>query len=134
MTPSAARERLRRIWIVIGWIGVGVVVYFSLIPRPPELAIEQGDKIQHFLAYGSLMLWFGQVMTTPPSRRLSGLLLVILGVGLEVAQSFTGYRFYSYADMAANTTGVLIGWALSPPRGPQVYERVLSRIAPGRVL
>jgi len=134
MRPSAARARLRWIWLVIGWIGVGAVVYFSLIPRPPELAIEQGDKIQHFLAYGSLMLWFAQIMTTPPSRRLSGVLLVLLGVGLELLQGLTGYRTFSYADMAANTTGVLIGWALSPPRGPQVYERVLARIAPGRVL
>lgn len=134
MTPSAARARLRRIWIIIGWIGVGVVVYFSLMPRPPELDVVQGDKIQHLLAYTSLMLWFAQVMTTPPSRRLTGVLLVILGVGLEFAQSLTGYRFYSYGDMAANAAGVLLGWALSPPRGPQVFDRLLTRLAPGRVL
>jgi len=131
VTSAAARARLRTIWLVLGWAGVLVVAYFSLIPHPPELKVEQGDKIQHFLAYGSLMLWFSQIMVTPPSRRLAGAAMVALGIGLEFAQSLTGYRFYSYADMGANTLGVLLGWLAAPPRGPRLFDFVLTRMPVG---
>ena len=113
-----ATADLRRFWIIVGWIGVTVVVFFSLKPHPPELGIEQGDKIQHFAAYGGLMLWWVQLAATRPARARTAAWLVALGVGLEIAQSFTGYREASVLDACANTAGVLMGWALAPPRLP----------------
>jgi VanZ family protein len=109
---------VKRAWTVIGWIGVAVVVYYSLKPHPPELAVAQGDKIQHFAAYGSMMLWWVQLAATRVARLRTAAWLVALGVGLEFAQSFTGYREASWLDASANTAGVLAGWALAPPRLP----------------
>ncbi|MBA4382695.1 MAG: hypothetical protein C0406_09035, partial [Sideroxydans sp.] len=38
---------------------------------------------------------------------------VVMGVGIEILQGLSGYRYFEYADMLANTTGVLIGFGLA---------------------
>ena len=119
---SAPHPKLRRAWLIVVWIGVIIVTILSLVPHPPELEVAQGDKIQHFLAYGSLMLWFAQVRIDLHARLVTGAALVAMGVGLEFAQSLTGFRLYSYADMAANTTGVVLGWLAAPPRLPNAFH------------
>lgn len=109
---------VRRTWTIVGWIGVVIVVYFSLKPHPPELGIEQGDKIQHFAAYGGMMLWWVQLAAARAARIRTAAWLITLGIALEFAQSFTGYREASVLDACANSAGVLMGWALAPPRLP----------------
>lgn len=124
---------LRRGWLAAGWAGVLVVVYFSLKPQPPELAMVHGDKIQHLCAYAGLMLWFVQVISAGLPRARAAGWLVSLGVGLEVAQGFTGYREASLLDALANTAGVCLGWALAPPRLPNAFDigqRWLARRGP----
>jgi len=111
-------EHVRRAWTIVGWIGVAVVAYYSLKPHPPELGIAQGDKIQHFAAYGGMMLWWVQLAATRIARVRTAVSLITLGIGLEIAQSFTGYREASVLDACANSAGVLLGWALAPPRLP----------------
>ena len=37
---------------------------------------------------------------------------------MEIGQYFTPYRTFEIADMAANATGVGLGWLLAPPRTP----------------
>jgi len=41
---------------------------------------------------------------------------------LEFAQGLTDYRVFEVADMVANATGVLLGWIIAPPRGPDVLR------------
>jgi VanZ family protein len=103
-----------------------------LVPNPPDLDIEEGDKVQHLVAYAGLMLWFAQVQTDPAERRVTALLLVALGVVLELAQGLTGYRSLSFVDMAANTGGVALGWLAAPPRMPNAFARVATLLGPGR--
>jgi VanZ family protein len=119
----------------VGWIGVGLAIYYSLTPRPPDLGIEQGDKLQHLLGYGCLMLWWSQVCLALPQRVRVALLLLALSVGLEFAQKLTDARTFSYADMAANALGILLGWLLAPPRLPNFFTfggRLVRRSGDGR--
>lgn len=113
--PSSA---LRTLWLVVAWLGVAAVVFYSLKPHPPQLGIENGDKVQHFAAYAGLMLWWVQLADALPQRLRTAAGLVLLGVAMEVAQGFTGYREASVLDALANTAGVLAGWLLAPPRLP----------------
>ena len=105
--------RLRLVCVAAGWLLAAIIVWLSLTPAPPRIDIEQGDKIGHFVAYGSLMLWFCLLYARRAYRIGYGLLWIGMGVGLEFIQGQLGYRTYEVYDMYANSLGVLIGWALS---------------------
>lgn len=104
------------LWLAIGWLLVVTVIVLSLIRLGPAMPGGESDKIGHLLAYSTLMFWFAQIYSVARTRLLIAIGLALMGVGLEIAQSFTGYRTFEYADMAANTVGVIGGWLLAPPR------------------
>jgi len=105
---------LRNIWLVLGWLWIVVVFYVSLMPNPPEPVNFHGvDKLEHALTYTMLMLWFCQVVVQKFSRVYLMLALVVMGVGIEILQGLSGYRYFEYADMLANTAGVLVGFGLA---------------------
>jgi len=96
------------VWLALGWGLILVVVYLSLTPKPPSLDfVSFGDKIGHCLAYAALMGWWSQL----DSRHCRlALLFVLLGLAMEIAQSFTDYRTADVFDMAADCVGVGLGW------------------------
>ena len=100
----------RRAGLAIGWAAVAVVVYLSLTPAPPQVELDHGDKLGHFLAYASLTWWFGQFYSYR-ARAACALGFVAMGIALEFAQGALGYRSLELADMAANTLGAAAGWA-----------------------
>jgi len=108
---------LRSGWLALGWLWVATVFYFSLMPNPPEpVSFDGVDKLEHALAYTLLMLWFCQIVVAERVRILLIIALVVMGVGIEILQGFSGYRYFEYADMLANTTGVLVGFGLAQTR------------------
>jgi len=101
-------------WLALGWMLVALVICLSLMPQPPQpLNFDNGDKLEHASAYGLLMAWFGQIYWSRGHRVRIAAALVCMGVTLEILQGLTGYRTFDYADMLANTVGVLAGWTLS---------------------
>lgn len=116
------RASIDRLWRGIGWIGVAIVTYYSLVPNPPSLDIEQGDKVQHLIAYGSLMLWFAQIRLDRRQRIATAAALAAMGVVIEFLQRWTGWRDFSVFDMMANACGVLVGWLAAPPRLPNFRD------------
>ena len=100
----------RRAGLAIGWAAVAVVVYLSLTPAPPQVDLDGGDKLGHFLAYASLTWWFGQLYFRR-ARAAYALGFVAMGIALEFAQGALGYRSMELADMAANALGAAAGWA-----------------------
>lgn len=96
-----------------GWLYAAAIVFLSLTPRPPDPGFEYGDKLGHLLAYALLMFWFCWLYRTRQSRIAYGIGWVALGVGLEFAQGMTATRSFEFADMAANSLGVLLGWGIS---------------------
>ncbi len=106
--------RYHRAWFALGVLWIATVIFLSLMSKPPHpLSFEQSDKLSHFLAYGWLMLWFCQLYTGTARRWGLAVAFVALGVGLEFLQSLTPDRTYDVFDMAANTSGVLLGWLLA---------------------
>lgn len=130
MTPDTplSPEWWRRLWLCCGWSMIGLVILLSLIPGPPSLDFDQGDKLQHLAGYGVLMFWFAQLYRRAATRLHWAVGLAILGVFLEVLQGMTSWRSYDVHDMAANSAGVLLGWLLAPPRGPDLYNRIAGAI------
>jgi len=101
------------VWLAIGWILAGTIIWLSLTPAPPHIDVEQGDKLGHFLAYGTLMYWFCLLYKRRATRIAYAILWIAMGVGLEFVQRALGYRTFEVYDMIANALGVLIGWALA---------------------
>ena len=105
------------LWLTIGWLMVAAITFLSLAPL--EVDLSQGrDKWSHFLAYGSLMFWFGMLYRQRVSHFFLAPTFVVMGISLEYLQGMTGYRNFDLADMLANTVGVALGWllALTPMR------------------
>jgi VanZ family protein len=100
---------VRPLWIAGGWAILAGIVYLSLIPSPPSVDFESSDKVGHLLSYGVLMAWFA--LLYPARKPALAIAFIALGIALEFAQGATGYRTYEVADMAANSLGVLLGWA-----------------------
>ena len=115
--PEAALW-VRRFWLLLGWLLVLFVIYLSLTPNPIEIPGSQGDKFGHVIAYATLMSWFANLYEFPARRAQFAVGFIALGVALEFAQRWTGYRSFELADMAADAAGVTAGWLLAPPRVP----------------
>jgi VanZ family protein len=107
---SAVHERA---WIAFGMGFVVLVIYLSVTPDPVRAPTIDDFKTGHILAYLWLMLWFAQVRPSLTSRAVIGVLLCLLGVGLEYVQRATGYRTFSYSDMVDDAIGVGLGLALA---------------------
>jgi len=98
----------------MGWLLVGLVIFFSLTPSPPAMPeFTGGDKFCHLAAYALMTIWFGLIYL--PGRRYSllGVGFILMGVLLELAQGLMGYRTLDIKDMTANAMGVLVGWLLA---------------------
>ncbi len=123
-------ERLRTAWLAVGWFGIGMLIWLSVIPNPPSIApVEQGDKLEHMTAYGLLMWWFAQICVDVRTRRWIAAGLLALGIGLEYVQLWGGVREFSYLDMTADAVGIAVGWLAAPPRLPDVLRRIQTLLA-----
>jgi VanZ family protein len=83
----------------------------SLLPIDPA-SVPGSDKFHHFIAYASLMFAWCLVRpatTLRPQVALAAL-CVAMGLAIECAQGLTGYRFFEWLDVLANSLGVMLGW------------------------
>jgi VanZ family protein len=107
-------------WLAIAWLLVAAVIVLSLVRLGATPPRAQSDKVGHVLAYATLMFWFGQIYSRARTKLFIAIALALMGVALEIAQEYTGYRTFDYADMAANATGVVLGWLIGPPRSANI--------------
>jgi len=132
---TAGKLRFPTYWTLLGVVYVIAVIYMSLAPVPSSavLPFPQSDKVVHFSVYTFLMLWFGQIYHERPAAFLIASGLVLLGILLEILQGLSGYRTFEYADITANTLGVVFGFSVARTRfGGLLYafEMILGR--PGK--
>lgn len=120
---------IRHIWLATGWLLIIAIVYLSLVTLTLPEDVPQSDKFGHLLAYGMLMAWWSQLYDADARRWKLALAFIALGTAMEIAQSFTPNRYPEWLDIAANTTGVLLGWLAAPPRIPGLYARLAAKFS-----
>lgn len=99
-----------RLWHTLGWLLVVLVVFLSLTPKAPVvLEVPGSDKVNHFVAYLLMMLWFSQLHRQPRRQFWIGVGLVALGVCLELVQGLLAYRSADVLDGLTNGCGVVAG-------------------------
>jgi VanZ family protein len=94
-------------------IGITIsILFLSLLPLS-QVPVGGGDKLHHLLAYAGLMfawtLAFAQY-AKPATQILLAASCILFGIGVEVAQGMSGYRFFDWFDALANSVGVFLGW------------------------
>ena len=62
--------RYKKLWLLIGYALVTMVVYLSVTSSPPlpDVEIPYFDKVGHLLAYFILMGWFAQIYHAKKQR------------------------------------------------------------------
>jgi VanZ family protein len=102
--------RFPRLWLSLGWMAVALATLVCLIPvdrlpQPPNIS----DKVEHFLAYLLLSLWFAGIY--PRTRYwIIALGLGVMGVAIEFAQGTMNLgRHADFRDVIANGSGILAG-------------------------
>src|SRR5262249_19589579 len=87
---AVARETLKlhheTLWRAGGYALIVLVIILSLVPQGPQIDIKEGDKLGHFLAYGSLMFWFAQLAGGNSGRLRWAIAFVCMGIALEFVQ------------------------------------------------
>ena len=122
--------RFIRLWLAIGFLLVGVVCFLTLTPSPPDMDdFPEGDKIGHFVAYSTMMLWFGLIYLRGKRYMRVGLAFIVMGIALELIQGMLNYRSFSYLDMGANACGVMIGWLFAGTRLAEALVYVEARFS-----
>lgn len=115
-------------WIVLGRIGIVLTIVLSLVPLPDTgLRIEQGDKYGHALVWFLLTAWYGQLCAPRRALALRALAFVALGGAIELAQGLTDFRSCDWRDFAADTLGVVAGYALSRTRAANALSWIERR-------
>ena len=104
----------RKYLVFIGWFMLLAIIFLSLTPISAAIPeVKNGDKIGHFIAYFSLMIWFSWLYPKPWVRNLYAIGFIVLGGVMEVLQSMTAYRMGDIEDFHVNTVGVIVGFVFS---------------------
>lgn len=101
-----------KVWLLIGFSFVALVIYLSLTPNPLDVPRVAGIKSGHFIAYAWCMFWFAQIYRGVGQRIAIALALCALGIGLEYVQGWVG-RDFAYSDMRDDAIGVAAGLILA---------------------
>lgn len=90
------------------WLSLLALTSLSLVPTEALQAplFQWWDKAQHALGFASLTLLGLWTYPTQTHRLVPGLLL--LGIGIELAQASTGWRQGDGLDLLANIVGMLL--------------------------
>ncbi len=121
MNAKAIRG-LMSLWLAM----VAAVVVVSLLPSTAPPGHFGIDKVAHTMVYLVLAIFPAAVLPRTTAVWSVMLLLVIVGVGVELAQSHIVGRQGSAADVLANAAGIALG-ALA---GRQIWRRLaLAHIA-----
>jgi len=106
--------RFQRIWLVMGIFLIGGVTLASVTSVPAQVnSLFINDKLTHVVVYACLMGWFAQIFRHDLTRLIFVVLLSAMGVGIEFIQAATPTRQFEVLDMVANTSGVILAWALA---------------------
>ena len=105
------RIKLAKVWFGLGCVLILLIIYFSLTPHAYIPDRDHADKLFHTAGYLILTLWWMQLYSNPIMRLLLVIAFSLLGVGIEIIQSFHPLRYFDVYDMMANCFGITFGWS-----------------------
>lgn len=128
MKKDYIQLQLKPLWLSVGFLLMGFVVYESISFDTVEVNIAYFDKYAHVMAYFLLMGWFVQIYQSTRVKIILALLFVGMGVAIEYIQGAGGVRYFEFADMLANMCGVMCAWLLSYSPFSRLLFRMEKRL------
>ncbi len=111
---SSNHLQYKWLWLCIGFALVALVFGGSVISIPSAVkSFLIQDKILHTIVYAALMGWFAQIYRHDLARLILVIGFITMGIGIEFLQGMTPTRNFEVLDMVANTSGVVLAWALA---------------------
>jgi len=103
-----------RHWRMLLAVLVVVISYLAVIPAPPREIDTGWDKLNHVMAFTALAL-AGRFGFPGSLRRWAALVLALIAFGglIEVVQYFIPGRDSEWADLLADTVGIVAGVLLA---------------------
>lgn len=125
---KALREfRRPGLWLGTWTLMIVAVIAGSLLPAGelPAVPFDGVDKVQHLFGYSVLSAYATMLFARLRTQALAAAGLVVLGIGLEVAQGMlTASRQADIADAVVNTLGVLAGLAIAATPLARLLQRL----------
>lgn len=122
-----------RLWLALWGVLIAGVIGVSLVPArdlPSSLFFHGFDKVEHAVGYAVLSLYAGMLFAQRRAQALAAIGLVLLGIGMEIAQAmFTDSRSAELQDALAGAFGVLAGWLPAGTRWALALQRLDARMA-----
>ncbi len=115
MTAALRPFHRPSVWVGL-WIAAIVVLIAVCLGPPPEFPElpSNSDKAEHFLSFALLSWGAVQLFATRRALLLAAFGLVLLGIGIEIAQgALTTNRSADPYDALADTLGILAGLCLA---------------------
>ena len=133
--PKRAATALREfrrpgLWLALWALMITAVIAGSLLPARelPPAPFDGFDKFQHLFGYAVLSAYASMLFARMRAQALAAAGLVVLGIGLEVAQSLlTASRQADPADAMVNTLGVLAGLVVTATPFARLLQRLDAR-------
>ncbi|MDQ7011973.1 MAG: hypothetical protein Q9M29_09140 [Mariprofundaceae bacterium] len=98
---------IRRQWLALSTIWLAIITILSLWPLEELPEVPGGDKLHHAIAYAALM--FPAALKKPQHLRAIVLFYLTWSGVIELIQPYVN-RYGEWSDLAANGTGLAIGW------------------------
>jgi VanZ family protein len=111
---AAAAPRWRNGWLALGAALMLAVAALALLPAARQLnalalALPQGDKLLHVLAFAALMGWWGNLYHRPRQRLGVAVACLLFGLLIECAQWPHDPEDASVWDLVADALGLALG-------------------------
>ena len=130
MSAHGQPLRLFSLWWLIGLAMWAYILYATLTPHPMDMPGRYSDKVLHFTGYFVVTAWFAQLYQSGAARQRQLVIFALLAVALEFAQLLVNTRSFEWADMLANSAGVLVAGLLIRGRLEKILlagERLILR-------
>lgn len=123
-----------KLWLGVWVFGALLCIVLSLMhPINISMPMDNGDKLEHFLAYAMLSTWAVWIFASRRARLRAAFALILLGIAMEFAQgALTTDRMLDANDALANTLGILAGQTLALTAMQTWLQRLDQSLFSGR--
>lgn len=106
----------RLLWQGVAYVLLAVILIASLLPV--EHLPKNNDKVSHFLSYGILSAYWCLVFHALEFKKKINIALglIVFGGIIELLQGASGYRYAEWADVWANSLGVIVAMLVLPKK------------------